>query len=201
MITFDYLKALAATHEENNNAHNDALHNTGFWGKQGSGCLVIAQDTKRFLLALRSKHVQHSNTWGVWGGAVDKDEDPKTSAIREFKEETGYNGKILGVKNLYVLKHHSGFVYFNYLIIIPTEFKPRINWESKGFKWCEYKRWPEPLHFGLQKVLEDPASIKTIEYVLNGIRAEHKGWWNSLDRHQQEEYLANHPNSSYKISR
>lgn len=48
----------------------------GFWGNRGAGILPVAINTKRFLISHRSQHVQEPNTFGVWGGAIDSNEEP-----------------------------------------------------------------------------------------------------------------------------
>lgn len=145
--------------------HGKALEKTGFWGKAGAGCIILAQDTGRMLIAHRSKHVEQPLTWGTWGGAIDSGENPVESVRREVGEETGYNGSIIDIKPLYVFKSGT-FRYFNFLVIIESEFKPRLDWENCGYQWCSFddrSQWPSPLHFGLTAILKDPASLKTLE--------------------------------------
>ena len=152
--------------EEDETEHFAALDRTGFYGNQGAGCVFLAQDTKRFLLAHRSSAVEQPGTWGVWGGAINAREDPKTSATREAEEESGYSGQIKMIP-LYVFEAKKNgkvvFKYFNFLAVIPTEFTPRLNWESQGFQWCEFGSWPSPLHFGVSAVLNDAASVQKMK--------------------------------------
>ena len=84
--------------------HFDALRKTGFFGKQGAGCIFVAKSTGRFLLGLRSEHVEQPGFYGTWGGAIDGNEDPKSATIREVHEETGYNGEILEIIPLFIFK-------------------------------------------------------------------------------------------------
>lgn len=48
---------------------------------------VLAVDGKGRLLLVRHSH---GGMWGVVGGAVDVDEHPAVAAVREAREETGY---------------------------------------------------------------------------------------------------------------
>jgi hypothetical protein len=41
---------------------------------------------------------------------------------------------------------------------VPQEFTPNINWETQAFDWFDFGDWPEPSHFGLTALLEDPVS-------------------------------------------
>lgn len=141
--------------------HWEAKRQTGFYGAQAAGCVVLARSTGRILLAHRSAMVDQPGTWGNWGGAIDRGEDPKEAAVREVQEEAGYRGEIIAVEPLYVFAKGT-FRYFNFLVVVPDEFKPRLNWEADGAKWCEVGQWPQPLHFGLAALFDDGVSMDTI---------------------------------------
>ena len=142
---------------ENDQEHRQALKRTGFWGRRGAGCIILAKNTGRFCIAHRSSKVEQPGTWGTWGGAIDEGEDPARAAQREVAEEAGYSGAMKMVP-LYVFKHKSGFTYYNFLAIVEREFQPRLDWETQGYDWVEYGAWPSPLHPGLQAVLSDAPS-------------------------------------------
>jgi 8-oxo-dGTP pyrophosphatase MutT (NUDIX family) len=148
--------------EHDEREHAEALSKTGFWGKQGAGCIVIASSTGRILLNHRSAHVEQPGTWGCWGGAIDRGESPVDAVRREFKEEAGSDAAIDLIVPLYVFKK-GDFTYRNYLVVIEDEFNPKMGWESQGFRWCEYGNWPSPLHFGLKALFSDSASTVKIE--------------------------------------
>ena len=80
---------------------------------------------------------------------MDDGESPKESVHRETAEECGYHGD-MNLKPLLVYKHPSGFVYHNFLAIIPKEFKPKLDWDTQGFRWCTLDKLPKPLHPGLK---------------------------------------------------
>lgn len=134
---------------------------TSFWGKAGAGVLILAQDTGRFLFNHRSAFVNEPGTWGVWGGAVEEGEDPPDAAMRELHEETGYEGEILSFYPLYAF-HSGSFSYWTYLVVVPEEFDPVLDWESKGFVWTALRRAPHPRHFGLEALLSDPKVASTL---------------------------------------
>lgn len=150
--------------EEHERPHAVALRQTGFWGKQGAGCIVIARRTGRVLLAHRSDQVLEPHTWGNWGGAVDEGVTPEDHALQELYEETGYHGRVLARVPLFVFEKGS-FRYSNFMFVVPDEFKPHLNWESQGYRWCEFGQWPSPLHYGLAALFNDPASVTKIKAV------------------------------------
>ncbi len=144
--------------------HSKTLSATGFWGKQGAGSIILAKSTSRLLLPFRSARVEQSNTWGVWGGAIDEGDDPKATVKKEMKEEVGYTGTILDIIPLYVFKdQRTGFQYHNFITIVPEEFQPKLNWETEDYDWVDFGDWPQPLHFGLKALIQQSGNdIKKI---------------------------------------
>lgn len=136
--------------------HYDALEQTGYWGRQGAGCIFFAQDTKRFGIFHRSGAVLEPYTWGGVGGAIDQGEDPKRAVTREAYEEAGYRGP-LDLRPLYIFRDKS-FQYTNFVGVVPKEFRPVFNWENVDAKWVTLGEWPTPLHPGLVKAFADPAA-------------------------------------------
>jgi 8-oxo-dGTP pyrophosphatase MutT (NUDIX family) len=143
------------------------LEHTGYWGKRCAGCIILSSSSNKFLLPLRSPEVDDPNCWGTWGGAIDGNENPATSVRRETREENGYTG----VSRLYPLlvfsNPDSGMVYHNYLMIVPEEFEPALNWETSKAEWFDWGSFPEPMHSGLQALLDDRWSVDTIEHHMN----------------------------------
>lgn len=148
--------------------HWQALEQTGFWGNQGAGCILLARSTGRLCIAHRSKDVEEPHTWGTWGGAIDSGENPATAAKRELQEEAGYSGHVDMVP-LYVFRHPSGFTYYNFLAVVDEEFSPEMDWETQGYRWFEYGQWPKPLHRGMVSLLNDSASTNKIQSVIASI--------------------------------
>jgi 8-oxo-dGTP pyrophosphatase MutT (NUDIX family) len=137
---------------ESEESHRKALEDTGFWGKQAAGAIIMAEDTKRFLVAHRSEYVEQPGTWGTWGGAMDEDETPEEAVRREVMEEAGATS-LTGLYPLWMFSSGT-FRYHNFLAVVPEEFNPELDWETQGYKWVEFGDWPEPLHFGLETLLE-----------------------------------------------
>lgn len=156
--------------------HGEALEKTGFWGKAGSGCIVMARSTGRILLAHRSEFVEQPHTWGGWGGAIDRGYSPEENALKELHEESGFNGQVIAHHPLYVFEDgKSGFKYFNFLFVVPDEFHVEIGpevWETQGYKWVEFGKWPQPLHFGLKSLFSDAKSVEIIKAELKKSQAQ-----------------------------
>jgi 8-oxo-dGTP pyrophosphatase MutT (NUDIX family) len=97
---------------------------------------------------------------------VDPGETPEESVRREIKEEADYAGAF-DLVPLYVFRR-GAFAYYNFLVAVPHEFVPEINWESDDYAWVPLDGLPEPLHFGLRALLADPASRAEIKRVARG---------------------------------
>lgn len=92
-------------------------------------------------------------TWSVIGGIIDEGEDAFEAALREFSEETEFDGDYLYSKELHV--HQSDKItYTIYHLVIASEFEPVLNWESISAEWFEYGDWPNPLHYGMEELIE-----------------------------------------------
>lgn len=141
--------------------HSQAMADTGFWGKAAAGCIFLARDTGRLLLCHRSEDVLQPGTWGGWGGAIDRGENPEEAVQREAYEETGHTGPF-ELTPLFVFSN-GDFRYYNYLVTVDEEFSPHLDWESQGSRWCEYGQWPSPVHFGLTSLFNDAASVQKIK--------------------------------------
>ena len=158
---YTQIRLLLVGHTNQDEQHYKTLQDTGFWGKQGAGCIILARDTGRILLPLRSRRVQQPSTWGTWGGAVDEDESPIDTVRRELQEEVGFDGNPTLIP---LLVFQSGeFKYYNFLAIVDHEFRARLNWETAKAGWFAFGEWPKPLHFGLKHLLSDQQSIHTIQ--------------------------------------
>ncbi len=126
--------------------------------KEGAGCLVYCSATDRFLIAFRSRLVDSPHTYSVFGGLVEFNETLSRAAIREFREECGYEDEIQDVRLLYkYVSDSSEFVYTTFLAIVDSEFEPHLNWETERTEWVTRKQLgaKQNLHYGLKALLND----------------------------------------------
>lgn len=147
--------------------HSSTLQRTGFWGQTAAGCIPVALSTGRFCLNQRSSWVQEPGTWGTWGGAVDQNESARQAVLRELQEEAGYAGKVVQLLSLWRFEswqqQQLAFAYENFLAVVPEEFEPTLNWESQNWRWVQWGQWPEPLHPGMQALLQQPQAIQLMQ--------------------------------------
>jgi len=133
-------------------AHMSSGKDDRFWGGRGAGILLLAKDTGRLLLVLRSQEVNEPGTWGMPGGKIDDEsESPVSAAKREAHEEVGFSGKLKLIP-AHVFKSGT-FSFHNFIGIVDKEFKPRLDWENDDAQWFTLDELPGNLHFGIKSLL------------------------------------------------
>ena len=132
--------------------HTTSSGNEKYFGGGGAGLIAVNKNNE-VLLGLRSEEVNEPGTWSYPGGKIDNEEDSKNSAQREFKEETGYNGKYENIRLLdkFVDKKNN-FTYYTYTANV-HDFEPELNWENDDCGWFDLDNLPSPLHFGFEAIL------------------------------------------------
>ena len=139
--------------------HRFVLAQTGRFGRQAAGAVMVAATTGRFLLMLRAEGVLEPGTYGNCGGAHKADEEPADAARRECGEETGWAGDPDDMFIIPALVYQEPeFTYSNFLAVVPSEFDPMYGWEAVGHVWCTLEDLPAPLHFGITALIADPDS-------------------------------------------
>ena len=115
---------------------------------RAAGILFFTGD--RVLLLKRSADAKDApGTWGLPGGHIEGDENPAAAAIRETREETGYNVGSRAGKRLWA--SDDGFVCFGQAVAKP--FAVKLNSEHTEARWAPFNDLPKPLHPGLAKEL------------------------------------------------
>jgi 8-oxo-dGTP pyrophosphatase MutT (NUDIX family) len=133
-----------------------------------SGGLFLAEDTRRFLLLMRT-HEKTAGTWGLVGGKKEPtDTTVVDSLFREIQEEVGATPKIKKIIPLELfISNDNNFQYSTYVLIVEKEFIPTLNFEHSGYSWCNYDCWPKPLHQGVKNSLNNKVVKAKLEVLLD----------------------------------
>jgi 8-oxo-dGTP pyrophosphatase MutT (NUDIX family) len=95
----------------------------------GAGIIPICKKTGRILMAQRGKKISNPNQWCNFGGGTEEGELPIDTAKREFREESGYKGKILNITPIFTYNgsdYKKGYKFYNFVAFVTEEFKPPI---------------------------------------------------------------------------
>ena len=118
--------------------------------KQAAGILIIAEDTGRTLLLLRSLEGGSPAVWSIPGGRLEPGETDEEAALRETREETGYDGPWSHPLNYRFVR--DGYVTF--FAHVPEEFAVDLNGEHDDAGWFELDDLPVPAHRGVHQALQ-----------------------------------------------
>lgn len=92
--------------------------------KFAAGVLPYCTSTQKFLIAKRGPNISNPNQWTNFGGGSEGKENQIQTAIREFREESGYQGPVKLIKSYPTKNNKDGIVFYNYIGIVPKEFRP-----------------------------------------------------------------------------
>ena len=112
--------------------------------KLAAGGLIYAKDTKNILLLKRSAAVDNPFFWSELSGGMQVLESQIDTIEREASEELGYTGAL----ECHAVSRNitNRVIYYGYLIVVPQEFNPVLQWEHTSYKWTTFDRLPQPIH-------------------------------------------------------
>ena len=89
----------------------------------GVGTLIVSTNTQRVLLNMRAPHKTHAMQWALFGGMVEKGEQPKDALMRELTEEMGFIPEIEKLYPFDVYQSRDGhFKYYSFVAVVVDEF-------------------------------------------------------------------------------
>lgn len=100
---------------------------------------VVVHDDKVLLIRRRPESRAYANTWALPGGHLEHGESPAEAALRELKEETNVDGKIVGIVGSYGPERkdpRGNYVGIAYMVE-PTSFALSAGDDARGVRW-----WP-----------------------------------------------------------
>ena len=132
-----------------------------------AGVVFLAKDTGRCLLQLRNSDKRFKNTWGFWGGMIEKGETVYECIQRELTEEIGFVPELakLNPIDVYQSKDQK-FYYYSFVYVVEKEFSPVLNVESAGYAWLNIGVWPQPLHNGARLTLNKNGGTEKLHTIL-----------------------------------
>lgn len=132
-----------------------------------AGVVFLAKDTGRCLLQLRNSDKRFKNTWGFWGGMIEKGESVYDCIQRELEEEIGFVPELAKLNPIDVYQSRDKqFYYYSFVYVVEKEFAPVLNGESAGYAWINIGVWPQPLHNGARLTLNKNGGTEKLHTIL-----------------------------------
>ena len=144
-------------------------------GKKGEFVDVILQNTEgKILILRRANYMKNFRTcWGVIGGSVDaKDKTHKDAAIRETREETGYELSFMeqnNMKHLFDYTYKNGNISHVYFVKLESDINVKISREHSKYEWVDFseekiddRKWMPEVFNILQKWEQTPINERLI---------------------------------------
>ena len=105
---------------------------------------IIVRNNNRVLMCQRSMESTLPGIWSIPGGHIEKNENPKTAAVREFFEETNMelSPEILQFVGVMPVENNPDKPFYVYLYDTEDELVPDLKAAKDGFEHtrCRYVR-------------------------------------------------------------
>lgn len=133
-----------------------------------AGVLPICKKTGRVMLIRRGFKQSQPGTWASFGGKfeIGEDKNPKENALREFVEESGYEGKFKISNKPLDVYNTNHLRFYTFVGLFNEEFVPDLEKEQEAvdFGWFNIDELPDDLHPGVIDMFK--IKTKTIKKII-----------------------------------
>lgn len=113
-------------------------------GVVNGGVLLVCEKTGNFLLGKRADFLPFGGCWSLFGGGIDRGEEPLEGVKRELFEETKIKSKEIRYE-LFEIQNYFDDPFYFYIGYCEKEYKPRLNHENSDYGWFNMENCPSPL--------------------------------------------------------
>ncbi|MEK6829577.1 MAG: NUDIX hydrolase [Nanoarchaeota archaeon] len=126
--------------------------------KIAAGIIPVHPQSGRVLMIRRGMDQPMPNMWSFFGGKFEEEDgDPKETAKREFKEESGTDNikYFISSKPIYV-NDDNHWRFYNYIAIFTEQFVPDLEKENEAqdYGWFSLDELPHNMHPGAIELFE-----------------------------------------------
>jgi 8-oxo-dGTP pyrophosphatase MutT (NUDIX family) len=121
-----------------------------------AGILFVAPDGDVLLLRRSPKEANFAGHWALPGGGVEAGESPEDGALREAREEMGWEDDDHRRPPLKLIDQKitpTGLLFHTFAMPVDEKFTPKLNAEHTGFDWSPLNKLPSPMHPAVQGTL------------------------------------------------
>lgn len=127
--------------------------------KVGAWAIIYCASTDKFLLGKRSRAVNNSGVWNLFGGRVERGEAPCKALVRELVEEAGIQVKPKHLSKLTRVEASKsqgggGRDLHYFVLTLEHELVPRLNREHSRYRWFEANCLPVKFNFPTTVAIE-----------------------------------------------
>jgi 8-oxo-dGTP diphosphatase len=102
---------------------------------------ALAVKDGKILLGKRADTINEGGKWNIPGGFMQRDETAKTAALRELKEETGWDGEIISLFHVNTnpfRPHEDRQNVILEFLIKPLQQTGKSDWETPEIAWVAF---------------------------------------------------------------
>lgn len=126
--------------------------------KIAAGIIPIHPPSGMILMIRRGMDQSEPNTWSFFGGSFEEEDiSPKTTAKREFAEESGLDNikYYISSKPIYV-NNSNHLRFYNYIGVFTEQFVPDLEKENEAqdYGWFSLGNLPHNMHPGARELFE-----------------------------------------------
>lgn len=124
--------------------------------KIGGGIIAIDRKTGDLLLGRRNFDSKSPNSFAPFGGTFEiKDSNPKNTAKREFKEETGCHAEYEVSKTPFAVQDTPSVIFYSFIGVFDDKFSVHLTNEHVAYGWYQIDALPTNLHPGFAELIRD----------------------------------------------
>jgi 8-oxo-dGTP diphosphatase len=118
------------------------------------------------ILLVKRAHDPMKNSWAIPGGYIDWDETVEEAVLRELKEETQLEGKILCLTGVYsdINRDEDGRQNIALTYLVSSFGEAKANDDAKEIAWFEINKLPENIAFDNLQMINDGYKIYTDKF-------------------------------------
>jgi ADP-ribose pyrophosphatase YjhB (NUDIX family) len=105
---------------------------------------AVVERAGALLLVRRADHLHDAGKWGLPGGFLDLGETLGDGVLRELREETGWDGRVVRLFRISSSPDRPQQNVDFAFVVTPTERRGRPDAETAAVEWFPFERLPSP---------------------------------------------------------